>query len=148
MSHTDIIVALRWSDQDANGHLNNARIVTLMEEAHVRWTRAQPEFASFRGGVVVASLNIDYLAQADYRPEMVIAVGIERVGTKSFTVRHVGYQGDTAVFDGRTVIVPRAEDGKASRPLTAAARAGREANRFAEEPPRRVRTSDAGASRA
>lgn len=131
MSHTDITVALRWSDQDANGHLNNARIVTIMEEARVRWTRAQPEFASFRGGVVVASLNVDYLAQADYRPEMVVAVGIERVGTKSFTVRHVGYQGDTAVFDGRTVIVPMAEDGRSSRALTDAERAGLEANRFA-----------------
>ncbi|GAA3677269.1 thioesterase family protein [Arthrobacter ginkgonis] len=134
MSHTNITVALRWSDQDANGHLNNARIVTIMEEARVRWTRAQPEFASFRGGVVVASLNVDYLAQADYLPEMVVAVGIERVGTKSFTVRHVGYQGEQAVFDGRTVIVPMAEDGRSSRALTAAERAGLEANRFAEVP--------------
>jgi acyl-CoA thioester hydrolase len=130
VSHTNITVALRWSDQDANGHLNNARIVTIMEEARVRWTRAQPEFASFRGGVVVASLNVDYLAQADYRPEMVVAVGIERVGTKSFTVRHVGYQGEKAVFDGRTVIVPMAGDGRSSRALTDAERAGLEANRF------------------
>lgn len=40
MAFTDITLALRWSDQDANGHLNNARIVTLMEESRVRFTRA------------------------------------------------------------------------------------------------------------
>ena len=27
---------LRWSDQDALGHVNNARVITLMEEARIR----------------------------------------------------------------------------------------------------------------
>ncbi|WP_374700315.1 acyl-CoA thioesterase [Arthrobacter sp. JCM 19049] len=33
---TDIEIQLRWSDEDKLGHVNNARIVTLMEEARVR----------------------------------------------------------------------------------------------------------------
>jgi acyl-CoA thioester hydrolase len=123
MTAIDITVALRWSDQDANGHLNNALIVTLMEEARVRWTRQRPEFEGFRNGVVVASLQVDYLAQADYRPEMAITVGVERIGTKSFTVRHTGHQGGTVVFRGSTVMVPLAHDGVGSRALTNAERA-------------------------
>ena len=27
----ECLMPLRWSDQDLNGHINNARIVTLME---------------------------------------------------------------------------------------------------------------------
>ena len=30
-------VPVRWSDMDAFGHINHARIVTLMEEARVQW---------------------------------------------------------------------------------------------------------------
>ncbi|GAA3711580.1 hypothetical protein GCM10022377_26260 [Zhihengliuella alba] len=121
MGFTDIPVALRWSDQDANGHLNNARIVTLLEESRVRWVRAHTGLDSFRGGAgtVVASLTVDYLAQGEYVPEMVVRVGVERIGTKSVDVRHVGVQGGTTVFDATTVLVPLADDGRSARAVTA-----------------------------
>ncbi|MDN5824440.1 MULTISPECIES: acyl-CoA thioesterase [Arthrobacter] len=118
MSSTDVTIALRWSDQDANGHLNHARIVTLMEEARVRWIRTEDGFARLLMGVVVASMTVDYLAQAEYIPSMTIGLGIERIGTKSFTLRHTGVQDGTTVFVGTTVIVPLAADGAASRALT------------------------------
>lgn len=125
MAFTDIPIALRWSDQDANGHLNNARIVTLMEESRVRWMRGLDGLATFRGlgGAVVASLTVDYIAQGEYVPEMVVRLGIERIGTKSFTIRHVGLQGGTTVFDGSTVIVPLADDRATARSLTGTERA-------------------------
>ncbi len=117
MSSTDFTIALRWSDQDANGHLNHARIVTLMEEARVRWTRVEDGFAQLLLGVVVASMTVDYLAQAEYIPSMTISLGIERIGTKSFTLRHTGVQNGTTVFVGTTVIVPLAADGAGARAL-------------------------------
>ena len=30
-------VEVRWSDMDAFGHINHARMVTLMEEARIQW---------------------------------------------------------------------------------------------------------------
>ncbi|MFT4042866.1 MAG: thioesterase family protein [Gordonia sp. (in: high G+C Gram-positive bacteria)] len=30
---------VRWSDMDAFGHINHARVVTLMEEARIEWLR-------------------------------------------------------------------------------------------------------------
>ena len=81
-----IPLELRWSDQDLLGHVNNARIVTLMEEARVRWSRRQlAEHESFGGGLVVASLTVDYLRQLDYRPDMTVLVGVVRIGNRSFT---------------------------------------------------------------
>lgn len=117
MSSFDFTIALRWSDQDANGHLNHARIVTLMEEARVRWTRTGEGFSTLLSGVVVASLKVDYLAQAEYLPEMTLSLGVERIGTKSFTLRHTGIQEETTVFVGTTVIVPLGEDRSSSRAL-------------------------------
>ncbi len=59
-----IPISLRWSDQDPNGHVNNAAIVTLLEEARVRWRLA----AIAEGGMeasavafVVVRLELDYL---------------------------------------------------------------------------------------
>ncbi|WP_417234946.1 acyl-CoA thioesterase [Arthrobacter sp.] len=128
MSSLDFTIALRWSDQDANGHLNHARIVTLMEEARVRWTRSVGGFSTRVSGVVVASLKVDYLAQAEYVPEMTLRLGVERIGTKSFTLRHTGTQGDTTVFVGSTVIVPLDAERTGSRALNDGERRALEAN--------------------
>ncbi|MFW0786193.1 thioesterase family protein [Gordonia sp. CPCC 206044] len=36
-------VGVRWSDMDAFGHINHARMVTLMEEARIEWLRSARE---------------------------------------------------------------------------------------------------------
>jgi Predicted thioesterase len=133
MSSLDFTLALRWSDQDANGHLNHARIVTLMEEARVRWIRSERGIGDLVQGVVVASLTVDYLAQAEYVPEMTLSLGVERIGTKSFTLRHTGIQGGTTVFVGTTVIVPLGEDRTGSRALSDDERRALEQNLVEEE---------------
>lgn len=114
---TEMVLQLRWSDQDALGHVNNARIVTLMEEARIRWTREDGKTGRFEFGTVVASIQVDYKRPLYYQPEMVIRMGISRVGNKSFTVRGVGYQDGQPVFDSTTVMVPLAADGVSSRVL-------------------------------
>lgn len=113
---------LRWSDQDALGHVNNARIITLLEEARIRWTRSGDATARFGFGTVVASLQVDYRRPLHYGPGFRIELGAVRVGTKSFTVHHVGIQNGVPVFDGTTVMVPLAADGVSSRALNEAER--------------------------
>lgn len=113
----ELSLQLRWSDMDALGHVNNARIVTLMEEARLRWSRPDAHTGRFEFGLVVASLQVDYLRPVLYRPEIHIRIGTVRIGTKSFTVRHTGYVDGQPVFDGTTVMVPLAEDGVSSRVL-------------------------------
>ncbi len=115
---TEIVLQLRWSDQDALGHVNNARIVTLMEEARIRWTREDGNTGRFEFGTVVASIQIDYKRPLYYQPELLIRMGISRIGNKSFTVRGVGYQDEKPVFDSTTVMVPLAADGVSSRVLS------------------------------
>ena len=119
----DIDLQLRWSDEDALGHVNNARVVTLMEEARLRWTQPRSDSGRFQYGTVVASMQVDYLRPLYYQPNMIVRLSVVRIGTKSFTLRHVGIQDGEPVFDGTSIMVPLAEDGKSSRAMNEVERA-------------------------
>jgi acyl-CoA thioester hydrolase len=119
----EMVMPLRWSDQDINGHINNARIVTLMEEARVRWLNidaAADGLDSFRCPKVVASLNVEYKLPVNYGDQLTLLLDITRIGNGSFSVRHTGTQGGATVFIGTTVIVPLNPESNRSRKLTAA----------------------------
>ena len=63
--------ALRWSDLDAYGHVNNSRFLTLYEEARVAlmFTGARDAgLTTFEEGVVVARHEIEYLRPVGYGP--------------------------------------------------------------------------------
>jgi acyl-CoA thioester hydrolase len=125
-----IPLELRWSDQDLLGHVNNARVVTLTEEARIRFqvhvegldAVADSEAV---GGRVVARQVIDYHRPAHYGIPLEVRVGVLRVGNKSFTLRHQGVQEDRPVFTVDAVMVMITQDGS-SRPLSDAERAGLE----------------------
>ncbi|MFG1608812.1 acyl-CoA thioesterase [Actinoplanes sp. NPDC049265] len=63
--------AVRWSDMDVYGHVNNARFLTLYEEARVAmfFTAARAQgLTSFEEGIVIARHEVDYLRPVDYGP--------------------------------------------------------------------------------
>ncbi|MCB5293731.1 1,4-dihydroxy-2-naphthoyl-CoA hydrolase [Arthrobacter sp. SO3] len=104
-----------------NGHINNARIVTLMEEARILWLnqKAVAEgLESLRCPKVVAALNVEYLRPVNYGDELVMLLDISRIGSGSFTVRYSAIQQSSAVFRGSTVLVPLEPESKRPRKLT------------------------------
>lgn len=115
----EIPLPLRWSDQDLLGHVNNATIVTLAEEARVRFhsEAGQVSGGDAENARVVARQTIDYHAPAMYGPELTMHVGVVRLGSSSYTLRQQGHQEGRAVFTADSVIVTLGEDGR-SRPLT------------------------------
>jgi acyl-CoA thioester hydrolase len=121
---------LRWSDQDLLGHVNNARVVTLAEEARIRFqihvegldAVADSEAV---GGRVVARQVIEYHRPAHYGIPLEVRVGVLGIGTSSYTLRHQGVQEDHPVFTMDAVMVMITRDGS-SRPLTDAERSGLE----------------------
>lgn len=81
-------VALRWGDMDAYGHVNNATMLRLIEEARVRAIR---DLWGPNGltdiGILVARIEIDYLAPLDYRADPVpVALWVSHLGGASFSV--------------------------------------------------------------
>ncbi|MDN3905470.1 thioesterase family protein [Arthrobacter sp. YD2] len=103
------VLPLRWSDQDLNGHVNNARIVTLMEEARILWLNRQAASAgvgSFSDPKVVASLNVEYRRPVEYDRQLEMELWISRIGSRSFTIAYRALQSGEVCFTGSTVLVP------------------------------------------
>ena len=71
-------VPVRWSDMDAFGHVNNARFLTLYEEARCELFFGQAHkhgLDSFEAGTVVARHEIDYVRPVDYGDPLRIELG-------------------------------------------------------------------------
>jgi acyl-CoA thioester hydrolase len=109
-----IPVAVRWSDQDLNGHVNNAVIVTLVEEARVKWRLA----AVAAGGLdrdfvgLVAHITLDFRHPVLFGPDLLVTVSVHSVGARSYTLRFVAHQGQQLVFEASTVTVAMGADGR------------------------------------
>ena len=102
-------VALRWSDMDAYGHVNNARFQTLFEEARVAMffvAARTTGVTSMEEGIVIARHEIDYLRPVDYGDPVRIEMWIDEVRPASFTVAYEMFDGDTLASRARSVCVP------------------------------------------
>lgn len=87
-------IGLRWSDGDAIGHINNAVIVTLFEECRAQALLDHP--STLNNQIVVANLNVDFIAPILYAERTVIAsLEVTHIGTKSFTLRQSLYRSPT-----------------------------------------------------
>ena len=95
MSPVTVPLHLRWSDVDAYGHVNNAAIVGLLEQARVLalWSDADavlpPLTASAPVWVLVADVAVKYLRPIPHRTEPVEAeVRVARVAGASFVLAY------------------------------------------------------------
>lgn len=100
MTRLNIPIAVRWGDLDAYGHVNNAAMLVLLEEARVRafWSGgAESEEAlptavldGHSGAVsmtLIARQEIEYLAPVPYDPRPLdIQLWIGRLGGASLEV--------------------------------------------------------------
>ncbi len=116
---------LRWSDMDAFGHVNNARMLTLYEEARVAlmFTAAREHgVSSLEQGVVIARHEVDYLRPVDYTDAVRIELWIAEVRASRFTVQYELYSTGELASRALSVCVPF--DLRAGRPrrLSAAER--------------------------
>jgi acyl-CoA thioester hydrolase len=102
-------VALRWSDMDAYGHVNNARFLTLYEEARVAMffvgARAHG-LGSFEEGIVIARHEIDYLRPVDYGDPVRVEMWISQMRAAAFTVSYEMFDDDVLVSRAQSVCVP------------------------------------------
>lgn len=110
--------ALRWSDLDAYGHINNARFLTLFEEARVGLMFAGGRASgvdSFAEGVVIRRHEIDYLRPVGYAldqstvaaaPTVRIELWVEEIRPSRFILGYELFAGDVLASRARSVLVP------------------------------------------
>jgi acyl-CoA thioester hydrolase len=91
MARFTALVAMRWSDMDAYGHVNNVQFLTYVEEARVEMFKTVP-WADTRqadGGIVVAESSIKYLRPLHHRHAPVpIDVWVSKIGAASFRLQY------------------------------------------------------------
>jgi acyl-CoA thioester hydrolase len=102
---------VRWSDLDTYGHVNNARFLTLYEEARaaLMFLAARKEgITSLEAGTVVARHEVDYLRPVDYGEPVRIELWISDIRHASFRVGYELYDDGTLASRASSVLVPYA----------------------------------------
>jgi len=114
---------LRWSDPDLLGHLNHARLLSLVEDARMAFLAVSPTASAQRGrserGIILARLEVDYLQQVHYRvgESLPVDTWITKLGTKSLTMRQELAQDGAVVLRLDAICVAFDYDADRSRPF-------------------------------
>jgi len=117
---------VRWSDLDAYGHVNNARFLTLYEEARVAlfFVGAREKgLTSFEEGIVIARHEVDYLRPVDYGDAVRIEMWIDEIRASRIGVRYELFDDGVVASRARSVAVPFDLARQRPRRLTEAERA-------------------------
>jgi acyl-CoA thioester hydrolase len=102
-----IPISVRWRDMDSMGHVNNAKYVSYLEEARVRWILDIPGVSmTDRIAPVVAANNINYRRPLTWPSDILVELYVDRLGTSSVTIGHrIVDQNGVLYCDGNVVVV-------------------------------------------
>jgi acyl-CoA thioester hydrolase len=89
---------VRFSDRDAIGHVNNAVYSTYLEEARIGVLGGLADF-------ILARVEIDFRAELRQPREVEVRSRLERMGTKSFDLRHEIHADGVLVAEAKSVLV-------------------------------------------
>jgi acyl-CoA thioester hydrolase len=103
-------ILVRYGDLDPQGHVNNARVLTYIEQARITYLQALTlwDGHSFLDlGLIVADVHVSYLAPIFLNQAVKVGMRVARLGHKSLTFE---YQLEdevthTALAKGETVMV-------------------------------------------
>jgi acyl-CoA thioester hydrolase len=97
---------VRFRDLDAMGHVNNAVFATYIEQARIEYLR---RLGLLNGpvymGMILARLELDFVAPGDAEGEVEIGVRPSRAGSKSFALDYELRQGERLIARATTVLV-------------------------------------------
>jgi acyl-CoA thioester hydrolase len=104
------------------GHLNHARALSLVEDARMALLAESPTVSADHGrsprGVILARLEVDYLAQIRYRVDEALPVDtwITKLGTRSLVMRQEMSQHGEVALRSDAICVAFDYDTDRSRP--------------------------------
>lgn len=126
-------VSVRWSDMDVYGHVNNARVVTLLEEARTELLFGEgvrQGAQTLTNGVIVVELSVCYRAPLVYSATPVrVALWVSELRGASFTLEYAvsapaesadsGHNGDNGpAVTACTLLAPYNTEARQPRRLT------------------------------
>lgn len=103
-------ITVRYGDLDPQGHVNNARYLTFMEQARVSYARQLglwqgDSFLNF--GMIMADVHVTFRAAILWGQDIRVGMRISRLGTKSMDSLYVieDAPGGHILADGSSVLV-------------------------------------------
>lgn len=114
---------VRFSDQDAAGHVNNVALCAYMETARLTFMR---DMGLMGGGDdetrgISAGMTVSFLAESHWPGRVELGTGVMRVGTSSITVGSAAFKDDVCIVAAEMIVVRLR--GKTPHPIDAALRA-------------------------
>jgi len=121
-------IEIRWRDQDAYGHVNNAVYLTYLEEVRDEWLERVLGDSGDAWGYVTARVAIDFRRELTQDDDAIVArLWLTRIGTSSVTTREeIVTVGGELAAEAEAVLVARDTETGRSRPLSDAERAALE----------------------
>ncbi len=99
-------VALRYSDLDVNRHLNNVKLIDILQEGRGYFHRASGMVkANENFTIMVANLNVQFLGEGFYPEPVVCHTGLRALGNSSQTIAQLAMQGDRPIAYAETIMV-------------------------------------------
>ncbi len=123
----------RFYETDAFGHVNNTVVTGWFETAREPIFRIfAPSMEVGELSLILARIEIDFVAQIHYGHEVTLTTAIEKIGNSSFTVLHEAWQQGRKAASGRAVQVYFDFETESSGPLPEHDRARLEEHLVAE----------------
>src|ERR1700761_3853518 len=102
-------IAIRFSDIDAVGHVNNAIYLTYFEVARFSYWREAIHWNFSEHGIIVGRSEVNYLKPVTLHDRIACYVRVVRIGNSSFDVMHLLVRttpnGEEICTTGKTVCV-------------------------------------------
>ena len=113
---------VRFSDQDAAGHINNVALCAYLETARLTFMRDMGMMAPREDGVrgISAGMNVSFLAESHWPGQVELGSGVIKVGTSSVTVGSAAFKDGLCIVAAEMTVVRL--KGKAPHPIDEAFR--------------------------
>lgn len=98
-------IVVRTNDIDRNGHVNNTAHPIYFEQARATYFRSLFSDNWGASSVVVANIEIDYLAPIELDDTVHVDLGVREVGSSSWTIEYRLRANDRVAATGRSTQV-------------------------------------------
>lgn len=97
-------VPLRWLDLDAQGHVNNGKLVDVLQEARVAFTLAGPIAHLLGNGIIVVGHRVEYVRAVDFAASVLrVELQVGKVTPARFTLGYEVFADAVLVARAQTV---------------------------------------------
>jgi acyl-CoA thioester hydrolase len=107
-----VSISTRFADLDFQGHVNNAAVPVILQEARVDFNKAIDLAGQLHGlRMMVAGITIEYAAELRHPEQIEIGTGVSKIGRTSFTIQQTARQNGRTVIYAETTLVVADENG-------------------------------------